>query len=376
VILAAFAAIYLIWGSTYFAIRVGLETLPPFLMAGARFLSAGVILYAWLRLRGVPRPTDGQWWEATLTGTLMLACGVGGVTWAEQRVPSGAAALLVTTVPLWMTLIDTIVLRAFAGGARMAFGLALGAAGVVVLVGPASGDVLSIDPVGAAVILGGALAWSVGSLRSRRANLPRQPAMTVAVQMVTAGVVLLVLSSLFREWQQGFSLIDVSLRSTVALAYLAVAGSMVTLCAYVWLLRNVAAPAVATYAFVNPVVAVYLGWAFAGEAAGPRVVLATALIVGAVVMIQSMQWRRVSVAGARASRKKERLEQLPGIVPAAEPAAAHLARDGHPLVTPTFAPADASTAARARRVVNPASGSHRGAVAADSVTREGCTNPC
>jgi len=376
VILAAFAAIYLIWGSTYFAIRVGLETLPPFLMAGTRFLAAGVVLYAWLRIRGVPRPTDGQWWEATLTGTLMLACGVGGVTWAEQRVPSGVAALLVTTVPLWITLIDTIVLRVSAGGARMVFGLALGTAGVVVLVGPARGDMASIDPVGAAVILVGALAWSVGSLRSRRANLPKQPAMTVAVQMVTAGVVLLVLSSLFREWQQGFALSDVSLRSSVALAYLAVVGSMVTLCAYVWLLRTVAAPAVATYAFVNPVVAVYLGWAFAGETAGPRVVLAAALIVGAVVMIQSMQWRRASVAGAWASRKMERLEQLPGTVPTAGPAAAHLARDEYRLETPAFVPAKASTAARARRAVNPASGSHRGAVAADGVAREGCTESC
>jgi drug/metabolite transporter (DMT)-like permease len=365
VIVAAFAAIYLIWGSTYFAIRVGLETLPPFLMAGTRFLVAGVALYGWLRLRGVPRPTDSQWWEAALTGTLMLACGVGGVTWAEQQVPSGVAALLVTTVPMWMTLIDTLVLRQTAFSARLVFGLVLGTAGVVALVAPSRGEMAGIDPVGAAVILAGALAWSVGSLRSRRAELPKQPAMTVAIQMVTAGVVLLVVSSMFREWQQGFALSEVSLRSSAALAYLAVAGSMVTLCAYVWLLRTVAASAVATYAFVNPVVAVYLGWAFAGEAAGPRVLAATALIVTAVVIIQSMQWRQASIAGARVSRKEERLNKLPGYAQAVGSAAASLSYTGSRAV-----------AARAGRVGAMQQVSHREVAAADSGAHERCSESC
>ncbi len=319
-VIGAFAAIYLIWGSTYLAIRIGLETVPPFLLAGTRFVAAGTLLYLVLRLRGVPRPTDAQWWEAAFTGTLMLACGVGGVTWAEQTVPSGVAALLASTVPLWMTILDAMVLRRSRGGLGMAVGLVLGFAGVAVLVRPSQDDLVTVDPVGAAVILAGALTWSLGSLRSRRANLPANPAMTVAVQMVSGGVVLLVLSSVLREWQQGFALADLSLRSAAALAYLAVVGSMVALCCYVWLLRRVPAPAVATYAFVNPVVAVLLGWHIAGEAMGARIVLAAALIVSAVAWIQTVQWRRASAAGRRAIPRGE-LSQLPGTVPAVEPAA-------------------------------------------------------
>jgi drug/metabolite transporter (DMT)-like permease len=318
---AAFAAVYLIWGSTYLAIRIGLETLPPFLMAGARFAAAGALLYVWLRLRGIPRPTDGQWWEAALTGTLMLACGVGGVMWAEQTVPSGAAALLAATVPLWMTILDTVVLRRSRGGPGMAIGLAFGFAGVAVLIGPSGHELAAADPVGAAVILTGTLAWSLGSLRSRRANLPANPAMTVAVQMVSAGVVLLVLSSVLREWQDGFALVDVSLRSAVALSYLTVVGSMVALCCYVWLLRTVPAPAVATYAFVNPVVAVLLGWGIAGEAMGVRVVVAAALIVAAVAWIQAVHWLRASAAERTAMPQGKSL-RLPGAVPVVDPAAA------------------------------------------------------
>jgi drug/metabolite transporter (DMT)-like permease len=321
-ILAAFAAIYLIWGSTYLAIRIGLETMPPFFLAGVRFMVAGAVLYGWLRLRGVPRPTDSQWWEATLTGTLMLVCGVGGVTWAEQRVSSGAAALLAATVPLWMTVSDRLSSRSSRSGVRSLLGVALGLGGVAVLVGTSAEDLEAIDPLGAAVILVGAIAWSAGSLRSRRVNLPSQPAMTVAVQMVTAGVVLLVLSSVLREWQHGFSLADVSPRSAIALGYLAVVGSIVALCSYVWLLRQVSAPAVATYAFVNPVVAVALGWALAGEVVGPRTVMAAALIVVAVAVIQSMQWRRVSVAETWADRVSGRPNKLPGTVSATEPVAA------------------------------------------------------
>ena len=301
-LIAAFAAIYLIWGSTYLAIRIGLETLPPFLLAGARFVLAGTVLYLWLRLRGVPRPTDSQWWWAAVTGTLMLVCGVGGVTWAEQEVPSGAAALLVATVPLWMTLIDGPGSRRGPVGWRTVTGLVLGLAGVVVLIDPSRHALSDVKTVGGVVILASALCWSLGSLQSRRCNLPSSPAMTVAVQMVTGGVALLTVSSALREWQDGFALAEVSLRSGLALAYLAVVGSLVALCAYVWLLRRVSAPAVATYAFVNPVVAVFLGWGLAGESVGPRIALASVLIVSAVVLIQSTLWRRVDAKSVPAAR--------------------------------------------------------------------------
>jgi len=245
----------------------------------------------------VPRPTDLQWWWAAVTGALMLVCGVGGVTWAEQKVPSGPAALLAATVPLWMTLIDAAMLRRSRVGGRTAAGLVLGLIGVAVLIGPSSHALSAVDTASGAVIVGGAMCWSLGSLLSRRCNLPPSPAMTVAVQMVAGGMILLTISSSLREWQDGFALADVSVRSVLALAYLALVGSLVALCAYVWLLRRVSAPAVATYAFVNPAVAVFLGWGLAGESVGPRVLLASMLIVGAVVLIQSTLWRRTEPGG-------------------------------------------------------------------------------
>jgi drug/metabolite transporter (DMT)-like permease len=290
-IIAAFAAIYLFWGSTYLAIRIGLESLPPFLLAGARFVIAGGALYAWLRLKGLPRPTDTQWWWSVVTGLLMLVGGAGGVTWAEQWVPSGPACLLIATVPMWMTLIDTLVLRHRLPGWQVAIGLVLGLLGLVVLIGPTSNELGGIDRLGAIVIVLAALSWSIGSLTSRAASLPESPFMTVAMQMFTAGVVLLVISGLNGEWQ-GVNVSAITTRSLVALVYLVAIGSIVSLTSYVWLLRQVSASAVATYALVNPVVAVYLGWALAGESVGSRVISATLLIVVAVLLIQSASWRR------------------------------------------------------------------------------------
>jgi drug/metabolite transporter (DMT)-like permease len=350
-LVAAFGAIYLIWGSTYLAIRIGLESMPPFLLVGSRFLLAGGLLYGWLRLRGVARPTDRQWWAAVVTGVLMLVCGVGGVTWAEQWVPSGTAALLVATVPLWVTVVDGAILRRSRLGWPSAVGLAVGLAGVGVLVGLSPAEIGRIDPAGAAAILAGAACWSVGSLHSRRADLPASPAMTVAIQMVSAGFALLAISSLLREWQDGFALSDVTVRSGLALGYLVVLGSMLTLCCYVWLLRRVSAPAVATYAFVNPLVAMALGTAAAGEAFGVRELAATALIVGSVVMIQSRHWRRVPVAepaGQEHTVHRPAADNLPATAPAvccvvaqpwpragADEAAARACRGHVPIARPT-----------------------------------------
>ncbi len=318
---AAFAAIYLIWGSTYLAIRIGLESLPPFLLAGLRFTVAGVLLYVWLRARGVPKPSDGQWWSAVITGVLMLVCGVGGVTWAEQWIPSGVAALLVTTVPLWLAVLDATVFRRGGLAARDVIGMVIGLAGVAVLMGLSSADLGRVHPIGAVVILAGALCWSLGSLHSRRADLPSSPGMTVAIQMLGSGVVLLVISSAMREWQSGFSLASITMKSAAALAYLAVMGSIVALCAYVWLLRRVSASAVGTYAFVNPVVAVLLGWAVAGESLGPRVIVASVMIVGAVVLIQSNQWRRAPAA-EKTDLNLHRVCSAPAALSAAGPVAA------------------------------------------------------
>jgi len=270
---------------------------------------------------GVPKPSDRQWWSAVVTGALMLVCGVGGVTWAEQWVPSGVAALLVTTVPLWMALLDAVFYRHGRLGFRETTGLAIGLGGVGLLVGLSAADLGRVHPLGAAAILGGALCWSLGSLHSRRADLPSSPAMTVAIQMLGAGVILLVISSVLREWQIGFSFAQVTTRSAVALIYLVVFGSIVALCAYVWLLRRVSASAVGTYAFVNPMVAVFLGWTVAGESLSPRVIGASVLIVGAVVLIQSNQWRRAPAA-KRPDHNLHEVRSSPEILPTSGPVVA------------------------------------------------------
>jgi drug/metabolite transporter (DMT)-like permease len=288
-VVTAFAAIYVLWGSTYLAIRVGLESVPPFLLAATRFLMAGAVLYVGARIAGVPKPTDREWWAAAATGLLMLVGGVGGVTWAEQYVASGPAALLVATVSMWMVVLDPKPQGHPTGRWRTAVGLAAGLAGVAWLVRPGRGELGSVDTTGAVVILASAAAWAYGSLRSRTAALPRSPVMTVAIQMLAAGVVLAALSRVAGEWPP-FDPAGVTVRSAIAVGYLALFGSIVTLCSYVWLLRRVSAAAVGTYAFVNPLVAVVLGAIVLDEPLAPRVVGAAALIVTGVVLLQSRGW--------------------------------------------------------------------------------------
>ncbi len=284
----AFAAIYLIWGSTYLAIRWGVESLPPFAMVGARFLLAGAPFYLVLRLSGHARPEPAHWRSAAVIGGLMMLGGNGLVTWSEQTVPSGVAALLVATVPLWMSLLDGLWLRRGTLTPRLGVGLLAGFAGVALLVGPTGGDVRAADPWGAAALLAASVMWSLGSLASRSLAVPRSPFLASSMQMIAGGALALVVATATGEWGR-LDLAAATPRSLIALAYLAVFGSIVALSAYVWLLRVTSASAVSTYAFVNPVVAVVLGWAFAGEALGARVVAATLLIVGAVALIR---WRR------------------------------------------------------------------------------------
>ncbi len=284
-LLAAYAAVYVIWGSTYLAIRFGIDTLPPLGMAAVRFLLAGALLYGWARARGAPRPTRAQWGAATVVGALLLLGGNGAVTWAEQRVPSGIAALLIATEPLWIVLLGW----ARPGGARptrlTVLGLALGLAGVAALVGPGSlrgGP--SVDPLGAAVVVAGALAWAAGSVWPGRVRLPASAPLATGMQMLAGGALLLAASGAAGE-PAAFRPEAVSPASLAAVGYLVVFGSIVGLSAYVWLLNVEPPERVATYAFVNPVVAVALGWAVAGEPVTGRVLLAAAVIVGAVVLL-------------------------------------------------------------------------------------------
>ena len=295
-LLLAFAAVYVLWGSTYLAIRVGVETIPPFLLAGVRHLTAGLILLGWLRLRGTPWPERRHWRAAAIIGGLMLLGGNGLVTWAEQRVPSGLAALIVASVPLWMTLLDGIQQRERPHGVVI-IGLAIGLAGLGFLVAPGNfAGGTHVDPLGALGLLSAALFWAIGSLYSRRAKLPASTLLATAMEMIAGGAILLFASALLREWQ-GFSLAAVSANSLLALAYLIVAGSLLGFTAYVFLLGATTPARVSTYAYVNPVVAVLLGWAILGEAVTPRTLIAAAVIVASVALIIRHGARR-SVAQA------------------------------------------------------------------------------
>jgi drug/metabolite transporter (DMT)-like permease len=285
----ALAAVYVIWGSTYLAIRFAIETLPPFLMAAARFLVAGGLLYGWARFKGAPRPSLAHWRSAALIGMFLLLGGNGGVVWAEQRVDSGLAALLVSTEPLWIVLLVWLRPGGQRPGLRVISGLLLGFAGLLLLVKPSPTG--GIDPVGAAVIVLAALSWAWGSLYSQRARLPESPLVTTGMQMLCGGV-LLSLASLAAGEPAGFDPAAVSLRSVLALGYLVVFGALVGFTAYVWLLRAAPPVLVSTYAYVNPVVAVFLGWILANEPLTTGTLVAAAVILSGVALITSSQAAR------------------------------------------------------------------------------------
>jgi drug/metabolite transporter (DMT)-like permease len=286
-VLTAYAAVYVVWGSTYLAIRYAIETLPPFLMAGIRFLIAGALLFLWARLRGAPRPSLANWKGTLLIGALLLLGGNGAVVWAEQRVPSGIAALLVATVPLWMVLIEWLRPGGRRPTARVALGVVAGMFGLLVLVGPGSlrGDG-NVNALGAAALVFGSLSWAVGSLWSKRVTLPESPSLATGMEMLAGGALLL-LAGIGTGELAALDLGGASLASMGALAYLILFGSLVGFSAYVWLLKVEPPARVATYAYVNPVVAVLLGWLVAGERITGATLVAAAIIIGAVVLIVS-----------------------------------------------------------------------------------------
>lgn len=295
-ILAAFAAIYLVWGSTYLAVKFAIATFPPFTMMGVRCLFAGGILYGWARWRGAEPPTGAQWAFGSLVGAALFVVGGGGVVWAQQRVPSGTAALFLSTVPLWMTLIQT----AGPDGGRLTGrtwgGVTVGSLGILVLAGPST--VLSgepVDPVRAVILILSAISWAIGSELSRRGPRSTSFLMANGSWLLAGGAVLLVGGAAVGE---GAALRagTVSAASLVALGYLIVFGSVVTVVAYTWLLQKTSLTAVSTYAFVNPLIAVFLGWTLGDEALDSRVLFATVLVVTAVVLILSDRRRAVSMS--------------------------------------------------------------------------------
>ena len=286
-VVAAFAAVYLIWGSTYLAIRVAIDTVPPFVMAGIRFTIAGLVLLAWSRSRGAPAPTRRNWLGALVLGVLLLTTGNGAVVWTEQRVPSGLTALLVATVPVWTVIVEWLGAGRERPRGRTVLGLLVGMLGVGLLVAP--GEVAGgsrVDPVGALVLMGGSISWAIGSVYSRRAGLPSSPQLATAMEMLCGGAGLLLVGLVSGELA-AFHPSAVTLRSALAVLYLIVFGSLIAFSAFVWLL-GVSTPArVSTYAYVNPVVAVLLGWALAGEPLTVRTLAAAAVIVAGVVLITS-----------------------------------------------------------------------------------------
>jgi drug/metabolite transporter (DMT)-like permease len=285
-LLSAYAAIYLIWGSTYLVIRFAIETIPPFLMSGSRYFVAGALLIAWTRAKGVPNPNFKQWRDGSIAGTLMLAMGTGGITWAEQWIPSSIAALLAAMIPVWLILFSWTQTRPTL---RVLTGLIAGFVGVGLLV--ANGRGYSNEPLNAvavAVTVGATLCWASGSLFSRRANQPDSALMTVGIQMACAGI-LMVGFALIRGDGTTFKFSQVSTSSWLAWIYLTIFGSLIAFTAYVWLLQASTPARVSTYAFVNPLIAVALGCTLGAEPFSLKLLASTALIVVAVYLIISHQ---------------------------------------------------------------------------------------
>ena len=284
-VLLAFAIIYFVWGSTFLAIRVGVREVPPFLLAGMRFVVAGIVLYGWMRARGTPSPTARQWGAASILATLIFVFDYGLLFWAERRVPSGVAAVMMATIPAFMAIAEIIFLRTQRLTWRLGFALLVGMAGVAVLVLPTmSLGEAPVDTVGACALLFASISWSVASSLLRKLPLPASKAMSSGAQMLAGGVLLTLTAALLGEFR-GFDAQAVSREVWLALAYLIVAGSIVGFTAYVWLLHHESPTKVGTYAYVNPVVAVIVGYFLGGEAIGRRTIVGTLLVLVSVVVI-------------------------------------------------------------------------------------------
>ena len=284
-ILAAFASIYLVWGSTYLAIRYAVQTIPPFIMGGLRFLVSGALLYVWARYRGAPKPTRLHWRNAFIAGGLLLLGGNGAVVWAEQFVPSGLTALLVSILPFWLVIIEWVRPPRRRPHGAVLIGLIIGFIGIVVLVGPGNlGGHGDIRPIGAVVLILGSLSWAIGSFFSRDADLPRAGLLTTGMEMLAGGALLSIVGVLTGELSH-FDVHHVSGPSALGLIYLITFGSLLGFTSYIWLLDKVSPARLGTYAYVNPVVAVVLGWAIAGERLSLRTAVAAAIVICAVALI-------------------------------------------------------------------------------------------
>ena len=287
-ILLAFAIIYLVWGSTFLAIRVGVREVPPFLLAGLRFVLAGVFQYGWMRLKGTPNPSRREWAGIILQGTLIFLVDYGCVFRAEQRVASGITAVILATIAIFITLLEVTVLRTQRLTIRLSVALLTGICGVAVLMNRSfSLGEAPIDRAGAVALLVAACSWSVATILTRKLTLPASKPMSAATQMFAGGMQLLILAGLTGEFN-GFQVLAVSWAAWFALLYLILAGSIVGFTAYIWLLHYESPTRVGTYAYVNPVVAVLVGYFFGGEGIGMRTVFGTLLVLVSVIAISTM----------------------------------------------------------------------------------------
>ena len=289
----AFFCVYVFWGMTYLAMRVAVEDIPPYVMAGSRFVLAGAVLYAWARLRSQKPPTIEQWRAALVVGAFLLLGGNASVAWAEQRVPSGLAALLIGVMPIWMVSLEWL-----RSGSRPSLqvvgGLLLGAFGVGLLVLP-QGGANGIDPLGAGVLILAAASWAWGSVISKSSPLPASPFMATSMEMIAGGLACLVVAAVSGEFRD-FSPAAVSAPAALAWLFLVIFGSLVAFTAYVWLLGHTSIAKAGTYAYVNPIVAVFLGWALLGEPVWLRTVFAAIVILLGVALV-NLEWKRGEAKG-------------------------------------------------------------------------------
>ncbi len=296
-IFAAFAAIYLVWGSTYLAIRFAIETIPPFLMAGSRFVLAGSALYFWRSRTDRVRPRAVEWRKSALVGLLLIVGGNGMLTWSEQFIPSGMAALLLAIIPIWMVLLDWIFVEKKRPSPGTMAGILLGVAGVALLSGVDRSVLLEGAHPGHPVVLYAflltlaAISWASGSIYSRTIKSSASLLYLVSIQMLAGGISLIILGSIRGEWSL-LSLHNISTRSAISLVYLIFFGTLLTYSAYNWLLRKSSAAKVGTYAFFNPLVAVFLGWLLAGERVTLRIIIGAGCILTAVVLVNQSRYFR------------------------------------------------------------------------------------
>ena len=285
----ALSAVYLIWGSTYLAIRFTVETTPPFLSAAARFIVSGAVLYLWRRLCGDRTPSQPEWRSATVIGLFLLVGGNGAVVWAARYIPSSLAALLVATCPLWMLLFDFLRPGGEKPGPRALTGIIIGFCGAVLLIGWSANGTTPNSFIGAIVVVLGSLFWAAGSIYGKTAQLPSSPLLITGMEMLTGGAALLIIALVVDEVGT-FEFAKVSSRSAVGWIYLTVIGP-IAFVAYAWLLRNAPIPLVSTYSYVNPLVAIILGYFLGKEILAMRVLLAAGLIIGSVVLVSARNTR-------------------------------------------------------------------------------------